>query len=287
MDSEESPVNNIVTDPLALTPCEQHDGRWYKRDDLFMPFEDIPLSGGKVRQAIQLLERRVDYIRREHRNTVLTATSIHSPQGLIIARVCQSLSLRCVVFSGTRNGRLGPMLVKAVATGAEHVAAPMGYENVLLDSMKKFRRDSGGYIVRFGINLEDEPDAIIGSTVEQCSNIPESVTTVVVPVGSGITAAGILLGLVKYRPDIKRIVLVQIAGYDRRDTIIRICRRNLPRYESIRLTIPYSRHFTRSVDGIRLDPVYEAKAHDWLLNQEMADDPEVLFWLVGDSTAVR
>ena len=98
-----------VTDPTTPTPCEQHDGRWYKRDDLFMPFEDIPLSGGKVRQAIQLLERRVDYIRRECGNTVLTATGIHSPQGLIIARVCQSFDVKCVVFSGTRNGQLGPM----------------------------------------------------------------------------------------------------------------------------------------------------------------------------------
>jgi 1-aminocyclopropane-1-carboxylate deaminase/D-cysteine desulfhydrase-like pyridoxal-dependent ACC family enzyme len=253
-----------------------------------MPFEDIPLSGGKVRQAIQLLERRVDYIRREHRNTVLTATSIHSPQGLIIARVCVLFSLNCVVFSATRNEKLGPMLVKALDTGAKHVSVPLGYENVLLDAMKRFQCGfGGGYIVRFGINLEDEPDAIIGSTVEQCSNIPESVTTVVVPVGSGITAAGILLGLVKYRPNMKRIVLVQIAGYDRRDTITRICRRNLPRYEWIELTIPYSRHFTRSVDGIRLDPVYEAKAHDWLLSQDIVDDPGVLFWLVGDSTAVR
>ena len=38
----------------ALTPVERVGDYWFKRDDYFMPFDDIPVNGGKVRQCICL-----------------------------------------------------------------------------------------------------------------------------------------------------------------------------------------------------------------------------------------
>ena len=39
-----------------LTPIEQHDGIWYKRDDYFRPYDDFDVCGGKVRQCISLMK---------------------------------------------------------------------------------------------------------------------------------------------------------------------------------------------------------------------------------------
>lgn len=39
----------IVHDVNDLTPVEQIGDYWFKRDDCFMPFDDIPINGGKVR----------------------------------------------------------------------------------------------------------------------------------------------------------------------------------------------------------------------------------------------
>jgi len=38
-----------------LTPVEQHGDMLFKRDDMFIPFKDMPLNGGKVRQALSLV----------------------------------------------------------------------------------------------------------------------------------------------------------------------------------------------------------------------------------------
>src|SRR4051812_42566523 len=95
--------SSCCTSVDELTPCEQHDGAWYKRDDLFVPFDDVPLSGGKVRQAMALLGPNAAEIKRRHGGFVLTATGVHSPQGLIIARVAHEYGLRTVIFVGATS----------------------------------------------------------------------------------------------------------------------------------------------------------------------------------------
>jgi len=283
----------VITEHDALTPIERHRGRLYKRDDLFAPFGDVPLSGGKVRQAMRLLGSARERIVTEHGGVVLTTTGVHSPQGLIIARVCRELGLRCVIFVGatTVGGALSrhAMLRHALAAGAQIDArARVAYEPVLMRAAKDWRdeHDGAGYVVRFGINLEDDPDAIIGSTAEQLRNVPSSVREIVVPTGAGITAAGVILGAAEYAPH-ARITVVQIAGYDRTELIGRVVGAHDYDYVALR-GVPYARMLTRQLaPSVWLDPIYEAKAHDWLLEHRAAHDDRVLFWLVGDSTAVR
>jgi 1-aminocyclopropane-1-carboxylate deaminase/D-cysteine desulfhydrase-like pyridoxal-dependent ACC family enzyme len=284
----------MIVDPDELTPVEQHGRRWYKRDDLFMPFADVPLSGGKVRQAMRLLGAKRDEIVEQHDGYVLTTTSVHSPQGLIIARVAHELGLRCVIFVGatTTSKALAkhPMLVAALRTGALlDTSARLGYESALVAEVKRWQaaHDGRGYFVRFGINLEDDPDAIIGSTADQCANLPESVDTIVVPVGAGITAGGIILGAREHRPD-ARVVCVQISGYDRTPTIDNIVG-DFGDYEWHVITgVPYSRLVHVDVaPGFGLDPIYEAKAWQWMDTRPDLDSERVCFWVVGDSRAVR
>lgn len=284
-----------VTDPDALTPVEQHGGRWYKRDDLFVPFDDVPLSGGKVRQAMRLLADERERIVDEFGGVVLTATGVHSPQGLIIARVAQSLDLDCVLFIGatTVGGALmrHAMLRRATLCGATlDASARVAYEPALVAAAERWRaeHDGAGYLVRFGINLEHNPDAIIGTTAEQVANVPETVDTIVVAVGAGVTAAGVVIGAHRYLPHV-RVCCVQIAGYDRREVIDRIVDGRAYCWHTIE-GVPYAKLVKRFVDsarGLVLDPVYEAKAYDWMLSQPALDGEHVCFWVVGDSRAVR
>jgi 1-aminocyclopropane-1-carboxylate deaminase/D-cysteine desulfhydrase-like pyridoxal-dependent ACC family enzyme len=282
----------MIDDQHELTPVEQHDGRLYKRDDLFAPFADVPLSGGKVRQAMRLLDNARETIVEQHGGVVLTATGVHSPQGLIIARVCRELGLGCVIFVGatTAGGALmrHAMLRHAVTAGASlDASARVAYEPALMAAARRWQQAHGGagWLVKFGIDLEHDPEAIIGSTAEQVRNVPASVRHIVVPTGAGITAAGVIVGAERYAPQAV-VVAVQIAGYDRRSLIDRIAGHRV--YEYVALDgIPYSRMVKRTIaKRITLDPVYESKAHDWTIAHTPADE-RTLFWIVGDSTAVR
>jgi 1-aminocyclopropane-1-carboxylate deaminase/D-cysteine desulfhydrase-like pyridoxal-dependent ACC family enzyme len=277
-----------VVDTAALTPWELRGGMWFKRDDLFRPFADIPLSGGKVRQAIALLTTMRQRILTNHGGVVLTGTGVHSPQGLIIARVAVGLGLRCVVFSSANDVSRHVLLRRVLEVGAQvNTSAGTGYESALMAAMQRWQRehDQAGYVVRFGINLDDAPQAIMGTTAQQVQNIPAGVERVVIPVGAGITAAGIILGLQHYRPDV-RAVCVQIAGYDRRKQIDAMTWGGAD-YDWYSIKgIPYGREIHRTVRGLTLDPIYEAKAYDWAY-QRRAALPHSAFWIVGDSTDVR
>jgi 1-aminocyclopropane-1-carboxylate deaminase/D-cysteine desulfhydrase-like pyridoxal-dependent ACC family enzyme len=280
-----------VLDADTLTPVERYTPCWFKRDDLFMPFDDIPLSGGKVRQALKLLGNNRQHIIEQEGGVVLTATGVHSPQGLIIARAAQEHGLRCVVFVGATDGntvRRHHMLRSVIATGATlNTSARVAYEGALATAMHNWRTaHHGGYIVKFGINLEQDRAAVLDSTSNQARNIPAEIETVVISVGSGITAAGILLGLAEHAAQVRRVVLIQIAGYDRRDTINRIA--GACRYEwhsSKRWT--YSTLVRCTVaPGFVLDPIYEAKA--FLLQRALGiTGDNVCHWVIGDSTRVR
>jgi 1-aminocyclopropane-1-carboxylate deaminase/D-cysteine desulfhydrase-like pyridoxal-dependent ACC family enzyme len=281
----------VCTSVDALTPCEQHDGTWYKRDDLFVPFADVPLSGGKVRQAMALLKPKAMEIRRRG-GVVLTATGVHSPQGLIIARVAHEYGLRTVIFVGATSEARAlrhPMLKTAMRFNASlDCSARVAYESAFTKQIERWRAvHRGGFHVKFGINLRDAPDAILGSTAEQARNVPAEVTTVVVPVGAGITAAGILLGLKKHCPQVQRVVLVQIAGYDRRAEIDAVACGLRYDYHAIS-RYPYGHELRRSVaNTFVLDPIYEAKAHQYMCEVLRLHGPTVLYWIIGDSSAVR
>ena len=43
-----------------LTPVDFREGMYWKRDDLYKPFGDYHVNGGKVRQALQLFETKID-----------------------------------------------------------------------------------------------------------------------------------------------------------------------------------------------------------------------------------
>lgn len=44
-------------DFYKLTPVEKHDDIYVKREDLFKPFDDVPLNGGKIKTSICIIRK--------------------------------------------------------------------------------------------------------------------------------------------------------------------------------------------------------------------------------------
>ena len=70
----------------ALTPVEKHGGIYFKRDDLFRPFSDIGISGGKIRQCLSLIKNNLREIRKYHDGTIVCAAVTKSSTGA--AAIC-------------------------------------------------------------------------------------------------------------------------------------------------------------------------------------------------------
>lgn len=289
----------IIKDPNELTPIEVYKGIYYKRDDLFQPYDDIPISGGKVRQCIKLIESELENIRNNYHNTVISGVSVGSPQDIIISRVSKEYGVDSVLVFGnsTKEKLLQHTLVKNAYKYCTRLddKAGMAYENVLNHRVKNiFKEDGKEYFhIKFGINIENDRDAIVDSVSRQCENIPDDVDYVIVPTGSAIMLGGIILGLEKYNKKAKAVG-VQISGYDRKETVWNILKYD-PRHNFtfiIDKTYPYSKHLNISISkDFKLDPVYEAKAWIYmakhLYNQGIYKDKKLLFWVVGNSNPVR
>ena len=184
-----------IVDVNALTPVEMHDGIFFKRDDCFRPFSDIGVSGGKVRQCLQLVRKNLKIIRKHHGGTIATACSVHSPQGVIVARVAKHFKLKCLIGCGTATPLKHPSLKACKDLGANIVTLVKSnaYNAVLESRLDKLNKKKAFFPIRFGYQAEAHADAIIDTNAEQVRNIPRKVTAIVIPVGSGVSAQGILV----------------------------------------------------------------------------------------------
>ena len=94
-------MDELIKKAAELTPIEEYNGILFKRDDLFMPFPNENINGGKVRQAINLIHYNLGLIRKEYNSKVATSCGIHSPQGMIVSRVAKAYGLGCFVGYGS------------------------------------------------------------------------------------------------------------------------------------------------------------------------------------------
>ena len=86
----------------TITPVEKVNGIYFKRDDLFKPFEGS-VNGGKLRQCLMLIDKNKNKIQ----NGIITTSSILSPQQAIIAQVAKHHGVRCtILYGGTSYERL-------------------------------------------------------------------------------------------------------------------------------------------------------------------------------------
>ncbi len=285
------------TTPIPLLPVQQiNDRLWVKRDDLHRPFANSPLNGAKTYQCLALLAGCLDEIKTRYEGTVFSENYLNSPQGPIVARVAQELGLRCIIPIGC--GSLDSALANHQAArliceygGELDVLCKMPAGPVL--KSKALRKYGGRYFhVAFGMNALDSrlSSLVVGPVarqVEAFRGLPTETMTLVVPSGSCIVFAGLLLGLGRTGIRFKRVISLQTAGYDRTKQIeALIGDEPVPPWEHIvDTTYTYQKLLRRGVSNIEFDSQYEAKAWDWV-QREVPTDP-LMFYIVGNSNWAR
>jgi hypothetical protein len=167
------------------------------------------------------------------------------------------------------HGALGPEVLEAEAWGAELIRCKPGYNTVLAARAREDAAERGWGEVPFGMECEEA----VRQTMLQVANIPSGVRRIVIPVGSGMSLAGVLHGLLRTGRTIP--VLGVVVGADPH--------RRLDRYAPplwnmmaslVRAGVPYDLEVDVVIGEVVMDPIYEAKCLPFL-------EEDDLLWVVG------
>lgn len=269
-----------------LTPVQQVNGLWLKREDLYAPFGAGEVNGGKLRQCMLL----VDKIHRDY-DGLITCCSIHSPQAPITAATAKAYGMRCeILYGGTSAKRLAELQMPrlCIRYGAKvTIAAKSGRNTVLYYIAKNLQKNKGyrDYIILYGINITEHEDILLGAVADQVRNIPDEIENLVMTCGSGITAIGVLAGIKRYGKKVGNIHLVATAP-DRRPLIHETLNRHGADREIHYHDLFHSRGFSYEEPfcavwgGIKLHPNYEAKTMAWFAKSGLKPE-DTLFWVTG------
>jgi 1-aminocyclopropane-1-carboxylate deaminase/D-cysteine desulfhydrase-like pyridoxal-dependent ACC family enzyme len=251
-----APVQDEADNTPELTPIEEHGGYPVKRDDYYCI---AGVRGGKVRTCWALAQGA---------NGLVTAGSRQSPQVNIVAHIARRLGVPCRVHVPWAKGALTPELLSAQACGAEIVMEKPGYNSVIVSRASKDAALRGWTLIPFGMECAEA----VKQTSAQVEPVP-GVKRVVIPVGSGMSLAGLLNGLKLkglYIP-----VLGVVVGADPVKRLDRFAPGWRKACELVPAGMDYHNHAsTTRLGDLELDPVYEAKCLRFL----KAGD---LLWVVG------
>ena len=251
-DPDEVPVLN----PDALTPVQLRAGVWMKRDDLF---EVNGVPGGKVRTCWRLAQGAAGLV---------TAGSRSSPQVNIVAHVAQALGIPCRVHTPT--GELSPEVVAARDAGAEVVQHRAGYNTVIVKRARDDAAALGWTEIPFGMECAEA----VAQTRRQVANLPAEAQRLVMPVGSGMSLAGVLWGLADIGRKLPVVGVVVGADPEKR-----LDEYAPPGWRDLVQLVPSGSDYHQpaaatTFGGVDLDPHYEAKAVPFIR-------PGDCFWIVG------
>lgn len=282
---------SFITNPDELTPIEVHDGLYLKREDLYKPFGDYSVNGGKLRQCYKLVNSIKDKY-----DGVISCCSIYSPQAPITSAVANSFNMKAIIcYGGTNELRLQelPMPLISKQFGAElRIISKSGIHKILYNKAKQIALKENLFVVDYGFNIIDYPDIMYEAISSQVENIPDELDNLVITCGSGITTIGVLLGLKKYNKKVKNIYLVATAPS--RDKLIKntlFLYGIFPNYSIIDLfhmaNFHYEDEVFEKIDGIELHPNYEAKTFNWLKNNIDYKNEKTLLWIVGSKPNLK
>jgi 1-aminocyclopropane-1-carboxylate deaminase/D-cysteine desulfhydrase-like pyridoxal-dependent ACC family enzyme len=284
-----------------LTPFENRNGLWVKREDAFAPLGAGGPNGSKLRQLIHYMDRR-----RAGKTHVLSGASIQSPQLLMSAIVGAHYGLptRLVVYSKPHTvlKHSSPRIAAGFGAVYEYASGP--YNPIIQRRVADLRRDDS-LVVEYGITVDhntnpaDEVRKFHEVGAHQVSNLPEDVRTLYMPAGSCNSLTSLLLGLSRDSKNLRELRTIGI-GPDKRDwtrarlKVMGVDIERLPfkwTHHSLHDTgySKYSDHFKgEQIDGIALHPVYEAKAWRYLRqNAPLKMDGSEAFWIVGSAPDPR
>ena len=277
-----------------LTPVQNINGIYYKRDDMFAPFGENEVNGGKVRQTIHMFNKFKEYINEVCNSTVICAVSVYSPTAPVISRVAKDFGFKCIVaVGGTKPATIDRhhMMRLAKHNGAEiRIVAGHGMANAINAKVNKIVAEEGCFNTSFDKAIYSHwGEEFMDVNAGQVKNIPDGIETLVMSAGVGIQFACVLKGLRHYKKNINRIIAVQI-GPDRRKRIDSYFESNSegPLYgsdEPYKYELQsYKSAYGKGLDiklpfDVWLDDLYEAKAHAWMT--ENIKEKNILFWCVG------
>jgi 1-aminocyclopropane-1-carboxylate deaminase/D-cysteine desulfhydrase-like pyridoxal-dependent ACC family enzyme len=250
--------------PEDITPLEEHGGYLVKRDDLFGLGGSY---GGKVRSCWALATAT-----RSLPAGLVTAAARHSPQAAIVAGIAAELGIGCRVHTAAAAGPLTPELELAEQLGATVLAVRPGYNSVIC---KAARLDADSLVGWREIPFGMECAEAVEQNARQAAALPlgAGYRRIVVPVGSGMSLAGILQGL--RRAGNWAPVLGVMVGADRAGRLDRWAPWDWrTRARLCFAGVPYQRAVHEQLDGLVLDPIYEAKCAPFLRRGD-------LLWVVG------
>lgn len=241
--------------PPELSPVERRGDLWLKREDLFRLGE---ATGGKARTIAVLAAGA---------SGLVACGSRQSTQVSRAAQVAQALGLPCRIH--TAEGAETDGIVAAEQAGAEVLRHSPGRLSVLKARARADAAERSWVEVPWGMECREALEEVAA----QCANLPPEAERVVVVVGSGMTLAGILLGL--SRLGRQTPVLGVCVGGDPEARLTRWSPGWRDRAELVRSDLAYEDEApSTDLHGVELDPVYEAKAAPHLR-------PGDLFWIVG------
>lgn len=272
------------------TPIEAHhlggEGLVYvKRDDTF---QIAGIRGGKVRACWHLAQQLNAPPRRTGLlapwppagpRGLITASARKSPQMQIVARLAAKLGVPCRLH--TASGEYTEEMRDAEAHGGVLVQHKPGYNSVIMARAEMDAANSGWVYIPFGMEHKDAMYCTrkqVGSiALEMGFGRIRKPKRVVICLGSGMSAAGVMWGLRDFGDGaMAKIPMVGVRiGADPTRRLDEFA----PRDWRGQLTIVTSKHkYTDAVPTtelpFELDPHYEGKCQEYL-------EPGDLFWVVG------
>lgn len=276
-------------DTNYITPVEKIGKYYFKREDLYIPFNFSTVNGSKLRQCQLLVEKNTKF------KGLVTGTSIKSPQAPIISAVGKSLSIPVkIMYGGTTKQRLeqNKYSIMCKEYGADvDIVSKMGYTSVLNKKAQDFANENNFFNIRYGFDLYNNLDVFIDSTANQVKNI-NNIDNIVVTVGSAITLIGILYGIAKYNINVKKVFAIGCAP----NRMKKINEYSNVLYIETGLILPlekvtyidafnefkgfkYENTMNEEYYGIKFHPRYESKTFNWLKNSNIEE--KTLMWITG------
>lgn len=251
-----------MKDDIPLTPVEFYDryGIWVKREDLFKCFD---VNGSKARVALYLIQKSI-----ANGEEVVTAGGRDSYQCEIISDICQHMGVVCHIFMP--DGQETESIKRCTRNSLTqmHMERP-GYNNVVISRAKRFSENHKCMYIPFGMECAEA----IAINKNQVANIPHGVKRIVIPVGGGMSLCAVARGIKDL--DIRIPILGVVTGMDPQKTIAKYIGDNdKPDVELVQAKTEYRHMVKANIDGIELDPIYEAKCIDYIKDGD-------LLWIVG------
>lgn len=274
-----------------ITPIEKRGDYYFKREDVYVPYDFSPANGSKLRQCQLLIKKNAEAAK----NGIVTGTSILSPQAVIAASVAKQINVPCDIFyGGTRQELLEtkkyPSIAKKLGANIS-IVSKMAYTSVLTSKAEEYATINGRFNIRYGFDLRNNLDVFIGSVATQTQNIPNEAKILVVTVGSAITLIGILCGLAMYENNIEKVFAIGCAPnrinkiqdyanmiYFEKGIVLPIGKlKYIDAFNNIK-GYKYENTMKEEYNGIVFHPRYEAKSFCWLRQQNLS---KCLFWITG------